>query len=287
MSKSPYVLEARSENFSEVVLTNSRRVPVLVDFWADWCAPCRVLMPILASLADEFGGKFLVAKVNTEEQRELAARYQIRSLPTVKLFRNGEVMDEFMGALPEGAIREFLDRYIERASDRIRQEAGSAQAAGDTTGAMELLRSALRGDPENYRVHRDLIQMLMENEGYNEADAILRSLPASQQTEPEFSRLRNRLQFALVAKGAPAAEALMRAIQADPSDLQARYQLGARKVMDGDYEGALEQLLEVMRRDRGFEDDAARKGMLAVFDLLGGQGPLVSRYRGLMSSALY
>jgi putative thioredoxin len=258
-----------------------------VDFWADWCAPCRVLMPILARLADEFGGKFLVAKVNTEEQRELTARYQIRSLPTVKLFRNGEVMDEFMGALPEGAIREFLDRYIERASDRIRQEARSAQAAGNTARAIELLRSALNEEPENYRVHLDLIQVLMEHEDYDEAEAIIRSLPASQQTEPDFSRLRNRLHFALVAKAAPAPEALARAIEANPSDLQARYQLGARKVMAGDYEGALALLLEVMRRDRGFEDDGARKGMLAVFDLLGGQGPLISRYRGLMSSTLY
>lgn len=287
MSESPYVLEARSENFSQLVLTSSRRVPVLVDFWADWCAPCRVLMPILARLADEFGGKFLVAKVNTEEQRELTARYQIRSLPTVKLFRNGEVMDEFMGALPEGAIREFLDRYIERASDRIRQEARSAQAAGNTARAIELLRSALNEEPENYRVHLDLIQVLMEHEDYDEAEAIIRSLPASQQTEPDFSRLRNRLHFALVAKAAPAPEALARAIEANPSDLQARYQLGARKVMAGDYEGALALLLEVMRRDRGFEDDGARKGMLAVFDLLGGQGPLITRYRGLMSSTLY
>lgn len=287
MSHSPYVIEARSDNFADAVLESSYRVPVLVDFWADWCAPCRVLMPVLANLADEYGGKLLVAKVNTEEQRDLAARYQIRSLPTVKLFRNGEVVDEFMGALPESAVRDFLDRYIERESDKVRQEALSAHAAGMLDKAIALLRGALTEDPENYRVHLDLLDLLMQQQDFEEAEQVLASLPASQRTEPGFREAQNRLQFAGAANEAPPVDALIRAIELDPSNSDARYQLSARKVMSGDYEAALEQLLEIMRRDRNFGDDAARKGMLAIFDLLGGQGPVVSRYRSLMSSALY
>ena len=248
---------------------------------------CRVLMPALAKLADEFRGKFLVAKVNTEEQRELAARYQIRSLPTVKLFRNGEVMDEFMGALPESAIREFLDRYIERGSDKARHAALAAHAAGETDKAIALLKEAMDADPENYRVHQDLLRLLMDQQAYQEAEQLLASLPASQRSNPGFTEFRNRLQFASTAKDAPAPDVLMKAIEADASDSQARYRLSAVKVMAGEYEPVLQQLLEIMRRDRSFGDDAARKGMLAIFDLLGGQGPLVSRYRSLMSSALY
>jgi len=287
MSESPYVSVATSENFSRVVIENSYRVPVLVDFWADWCAPCRVLMPLLAGLANEFGGKFLLAKVNTEEERDLGAQYQIRSLPTVKLFRNGEVMDEFMGALPEGDIRRFLDQYIERASDRIRQDALAAHERGESETAISMLQSAMAEDPENYRVHLDLVRVLMDSQDYQQADEILCSLPASQRANPESRALQNRLQFAAVAKDAMPPEVLLERIAANPSDLEARYQLSAIHVLAGDYEPALEQLLEVMRRNRSFRDDAAREGMVAVFEMLGGQGSLVSRYRNLMSSALY
>ncbi len=287
MSDSPYVTEATSDNFVDLVLQNSYRVPVLVDFWAEWCAPCRVLAPVLTKLADEFRGKFLVAKVNTDEQRDLATRYQIRSLPTVKLIRNGEVMDEFMGALPDSAVREFLDRYIERDSDKARQEAHAAHAVGDTERAVTLLKEAIAEDPDNYRVHQDLLGLLMEQRDYEAAEQILRSLPASRRSSPEFTGLQNRLKFAAVATEAPSQDVLLKAIEADPLDNQARYQLSAIHVVHGDYKAALQQLLVIMRRDRKFGDDAARKGMLAIFDMLGGQNPLVSRYRGLMSSALY
>ncbi len=287
MSESPFVYNVNSESFSRVVLENSYQVPVLVDFWADWCAPCGMLMPILAKLANEFAGRFILAKLNTEEEKMLAAQYQIRSLPTVKLFRNGEVMDEFMGALPESAIREFLDRYIERESDRIRQEALTAHQNNDSDRAIELLREALEKDQDNYRVHRDLIRLLLDTRKYQEADELLRSLPANHKTRAEFQELAHQAQFAAIADGAPPVAELMQAIETNPSDSEARYQLSAIKVLSGDYAAALEQLLEIMRCDRAFRDDAARKGMLGIFQLLGGKGPLVSRYRGLMSSTLY
>ena len=287
MSDSPYVLDVTAEDFSQIVVENSWRFPVLVDFWADWCAPCRALTPVLVKLADEFGGRFLVAKVNTEEQQGIAAEFQIRSLPTVKLFRNGEVMDEFMGALPESAIREFIDRYVERASDKLREQATASHRAGDSEQAVALLRTAVSEDPTNYRLHRDLLQILLETRRFAEAEELLRTLPANQRTSPEFTGMRNRLQFGLAAEGAPDAGELEQTIQADPANSEARYQLGAIHVLAGDYEPALEQLLQIMRRDRAFRDDAARKGMVAIFELLDGKGPLVTRYRSLMSSALH
>jgi putative thioredoxin len=287
MSESPYVFETTQDTFAEAVLENSRRVPVLVDFWAAWCAPCRMLMPILAKLADEHQGKLLVAKVNADVEQGLAAQYGVRSLPTVKLFRNGQVVDEFLGALPEGAVREFLAPHVERESDRVRAEALAAHRARDSERAVALLRQASLDDPENLRVHLDLAQVLAETGQYGEAERVLRSLPASRQLEPAVASLLTRIGFASVASAAPDRAELERRVAESPEDLDARYQLACHRILSADYPGALELLFEVLSRDRSYRDDAARKAMLGIFDLLGGKGPLVSRYRALMSSALY
>ncbi len=288
MNDSPNVFVVDAENFAEVVIDASYSMPVLVDFWADWCAPCRALMPVLASLANEFRGKLTVAKVNTEEQREIAAEYQIRSLPTVKLFRNGQVMDEFMGAIPEAAIREFVDPYMERASDKLAAEAMTKHRSGDSAEALALLKRGLDDDPSNYRLHRQLLEVLMSTQRFREAEEVIQGLPANQQTSADVVRMRSRLRFGRIAEGAPPALELERTIEADPSNSEARYQLSAVHVLAGNFEAALEQLLQITRRDRAFRDDAGRKGMIDVFELLeDDQSALISRYRGLMSSALH
>ncbi|MDJ0891309.1 MAG: thioredoxin [Gammaproteobacteria bacterium] len=288
MNDTPDVFVVNAENFAEVVIETSYRMPVLVDFWADWCAPCRALMPMLANLANEFRGSLRVAKVDTEEQREIAAEYQIRSLPTVKLFRNGVVMDEFMGALPEGAIREFVDPYVERASDKLAAEAMTKHRTGDSAEAVALLNKGLDDDPSNYRLHRQLLEVLMSTRRFREAEEVIQALPANQQTSADILRISSRLRFGMIAEGAPPALELERTVEADPSNTEARYQLSAVHVLAGNFEAALEQLLQITRRDRAFRDDAGRKGMIDVFELLeDDQSALVSRYRGLMSSALH
>ena len=287
MSESPHVFEVTRDSFRTVVLENSHRVPVLVDFWAAWCAPCRMLMPVLAKLVDEYEGKFLVAKVNTDLEQALAYEYGVRSLPTVKLFRNGQAVDEFMGALPEGAVREFLDRFVERDSDKVREQALAAHRRGDGEGAAALLRLAMADDPENYRLHMDLVEVLIDLGQFAEAEKVLRSLPANRQVEPDVTALLTRIEFATVANEAPDRVALERRVAEHPDDRDARYQLATHRILGGDYEGALELLYRILTEDRHYRDGAARKAMLAVFDLLGGKGPVVSRYRALMSSALY
>jgi putative thioredoxin len=287
MSESPYMYEVDEAGFDELVLNRSHNVPVLVDFWAAWCGPCQVLMPRLAKLAEEYQGRFILAKVNTDVEQRLAGRYGIRSLPTVKLFRNGEVVDEFMGAQPDSTIRDLLDRHLPRESDSAAEAALRDHQAGRTEDALQALRAAVALDPANDRVKLQLARLLFDLGRLDEGDQILRSVSVKALGDPETTALAAKLEFARVAAGAPPAPELEQAIGANPGNMQARYQLAARRVLEANYEAAMEQLVEIVRSDRRFADDAGRKGLLTVFNLLGGKGDLVKRYRNLLSMAMH
>ncbi|MDZ7751212.1 MAG: thioredoxin [Gammaproteobacteria bacterium] len=287
MSDSSFIAEATERDFEARVLRPSFEVPVLVDFWADWCAPCRALAPVLTALAEAYQGAFLLVKVNTDEQQALAQHYSVRSLPTVKVFRNGEVVEEFMGAQPEAVVREILDRHVERHSDKLRAEAAALHQAGELEAALATLRGALQEDPDNTRIHADLVPLLLEAGALDEAEEVMKKVPVDKGVEPEFKALAARIEFARDTEQGVDAETLEARVEADPADLDSRYQLAVQYVSASQYEEALEQFLEIMRRDRGFRDDAGRKGMLSVFQLLDNGGPLVSRYRSLMSAVLY
>nr|VFJ64264.1 MAG: thioredoxin [Candidatus Kentron sp. FW] len=287
MSTSEFVFDVDEQNFPEIVLENSHRIPVLVDFWASWCAPCRMLAPILTKLAEEFSGAFIVAKVNTDEQRQLASQYQVQSLPTVKIFRNGAVSEEFLGAQPEHAIRQILDRHVERESDQIRVRAITLHEQGNTNEAIELLQDARVSDPANERVSLDLAGLLLKERRFTEVDEVLREFPDKRQMDSDVSQLRIRVRFSRIADSAQTTAALEDRIAKDPGDCEAHYQLGARRAVEGDYEVAMNHFLEIMRKDRSFQDDAGRKGLVDIFALLGAGNSLVSRYRSLMSSMLH
>jgi putative thioredoxin len=286
MNELPSIIDITADDFAASVLERSRAVPVLVDFWASWCGPCKMLMPLLEKLAGEYQGQFLLAKANIDEQQELAAHYGVQSVPTVKVFRHGEVVDEFLGVQSEAAIRAIIDRYVERRSDRAFAEAQAAYARGEVEEALEAGRAAADSDPQNHRLAIALAEMLLEQDRLDEAEARLRALPADIGAEEAVGMLLARLEFARVAYDAPAAEELASSVAANPDDSEARYRLGCRRVVAGDYEGAMEQFLELMRRNRSYGDDAARKALLKVFDILGG-GELVQRYRTRMARLLY
>nr|VFJ49808.1 MAG: putative thioredoxin [Candidatus Kentron sp. FM]VFJ71893.1 MAG: putative thioredoxin [Candidatus Kentron sp. FM]VFK18521.1 MAG: putative thioredoxin [Candidatus Kentron sp. FM] len=288
MSTSKYVFDVDERNFPEIVLENSRRMPVLVDFWAAWCAPCRMLAPVLEKLAEEFGGTFLVAKVDTDEQRQLAAEYSVQSLPTVKVFRNAAVVEEFLGAQPEGVIRQVLDRHVERESDRMRTHAMALHEQAKTEEGIRHLRDALAMDPANERIFPDLARLLLAQGHFTEVEALLQGLPVNRQPDADIKEIRIQLEFARIAGNAPPVTELEDRVAKAPGDCEAHYQLGARKVMTGDYETAMNHFLEIMRRDRRFREDAGRKALVDTFALIGeGDPSLVSRYRSLMSSMLY
>ena len=285
MAESPYIIDVTRDNYAQVMQA-SFKVPVLIDFWASWCQPCQVLMPILAKLADEYQGKFLLGKLNTEEEQEIAAQFGIRSIPNVKLFRNGQPVDEFLGAQPERTVREFIDRHVARESDVSVQKAREKLAAGDADAAIALLNQAQESDPDNPRVVLALAGAQAAAGDVAAAEATLDGLPVAEQANPEIAALRSHLYFEGRAAGAPAASELEARLAADPGDHEARFQLALRKVVEQDYDTAMELLLELMKQDRSFGDDAGRNTLLKVFELLG-DDPRVGQYRRRMASMLY
>lgn len=287
MNESPFIFDVTESNYDELVLGKSKEVPVLVDFWAQWCGPCQMQMPILQKLADHYGGKFVIAKIDTDRQSALASSHGIRSIPTMKLFVNGEIVEEILGAQTETALRTLLERYIPRDSDKVRDAAWQAYEQGNADQAMAMLQIAAADDPDNHRLLLDYARIAVQTGYLREAEATLASLPFDIRQESEAKALAGLLEFAHIADGAPQSEALEAALDSSPDDHQARYQLAARRVLEEHHEHALELLLELLRRDRSYGDDAARKSMLAIFDLLGDQHPLVARYRSKMFNALH
>jgi putative thioredoxin len=285
MADSRFIIDVTAENYPQLMQT-SFEVPVLLDFWASWCQPCLVLMPILARLAEEYQGKFLLGKLNTEEQQEIAARFGIRSIPTVMLFRHGQPVDEFMGALPEKAIREFLDRHVARESDATVLKAREHLLAGNAAGAITLLDEAVKADPDNPRIALTLAEAQAAIGDIAAAEATLHKLPADEQNKPEVTALLNQLFFEGQLAGAPDVTELEARLAADPDDRQAQLQLALRKVVEHDYEMAMELLLQLMQKERRFGDDAGRRSLLKVFELLG-DDPRVSRYRRKMAGLLH
>lgn len=284
MADSPFIIEVNQSNFAEVVLQGSQQRPVLVDFWADWCQPCQALMPILAKLAEEYGGQFILAKVNSDQNQELSAQFGVRSLPTVKLFKNGAPVDEFMGALPEGEIRGFLDKHMERESDSIHAQALQTYQAGDTAGALELLKKANEIEPGRAKIVLDLAGMLAQQGETDDAEALLKSLPDDERDKPEVASLLARLEFSRESAGLGDIDELES--KAAEGDLQATYDLAMSLIGNNQYEPAMQHLLNIMKKDRTFKEDIGRTTLLKVFDMMGDH-PLVAQYRRQMFNYLY
>ena len=279
-----HAIDVSTDTFEREVIEASRQAPVLVDFWAPWCGPCRVLKPVLEKLAAEYQGKFRLAKVNSDENPELSAQYGVRSIPSVKAFVDGKLADEFLGARPESAVREFIEGLLPSPADLLRKDAMDAAAREDSDRALTLLAQAAELDPMNDAVHADTAEILLARGRIAEAKAAAGRLSPLASQDRRIGTLLAQLQFADGANVDPSA--LEARIAGNPNDLEARLQLAKALVTQRRYEPALEQLLEIIRRDRKWNDEAGRKTMLSVFDVLGGQGELVSKYRRQLAAAL-
>lgn len=287
MSESPYVFEVTQHNFATVVVENSQRVPVLVDFWADWCQPCQTLTPLLTKLAQEYRGGFILAKVNADAEQGLAGHFRVRSLPTVMVVWQGQIVDQMVGVQPESAYRAVIDQLRASPGDQIVEQVNALWQHGRQKQAIELLREALKHDPDRVELKVTLADKLIQLDRGEEARTLLQSLPAEERDRQPASGLLARLQFADLAQGAPDLATLEAQVRAKPDDCAARRQLAARYVLAGDYEAALEQFMDILRRDPKFGDEAGRKGLIALFEMLGNENPLVIAYRRRMFSLLH
>ena len=251
---------ATTANFATDVVEASRDRPVLVDFWAPWCGPCRTLMPLLDRIADDYAGRFALAKLNTDEEPGVAGQFGIRSIPTVMLFHGGEVVEQFVGVQPESSIRALLDRYV-----------GPGADDGPDSPAALVARA----------------EAALESRDAAAAGAAIADLAARDPEHKSLKSLRARAAFVDAAAARPEVTALRSALDRDPADSAARHALAAHYALAGDYATALSEWLELMRRDRKFGDDLARRSLLAVFDVLGEGHELTTGYRRRMASLLH
>ena len=287
MNNTQNITDVTNETFDTLVIEQSKRVPVLVDYWADWCGPCQMQMPVLGKLVEEHAGGFLLAKVNTDEERELAREHGIRSLPTMRLYKNGEVVEEILGAQTESTLRVIIERHLSRPSDSLRQAAREAHQSGHPEKALALLQEALASDPENHRIRFDCAEMHLLLGQLEESESILASLPRDLREEADAIRLSALLGFARLAEQAPPVDELEHTLQKTPANTEARYQLAAQHAMSGRPQAAMDELLYIIQHDRRYGDDAGRKGLLAMFDLLGNEGELVGSYRRKLFNAMH
>jgi putative thioredoxin len=288
MDANAYVFDANLAGFEQDVILKSREVPVLVDFWAAWCGPCKTLGPILEKLATEFAGGFVLAKVDVDAEQQLAGYFQIKSIPTVMLVKDGQIVDGFPGALPEGQLREFLKHHgVEpREASAAEPEAEPAAAPLDPHEEVVRLRAAVHAQPDEAPLQLDLALALLATGGAAEAEALLDALPADLGSDERAIKARARLGFAALLKDAPPREPLQAAIAANPDDLRARHLLGVRLLVEGESEAALDQFLEMLRRDRSYQDQLAKRSLIDAFRVI--EDPeLVGAYRRKMSSLLF
>ena len=284
MSELPHVFDATTDTFEAEVLRKSPDVPVLVDFWATWCGPCKTLGPILEKLAGEYNGAFVLAKVDVDKEQQIAAAFQIRSVPTVFLVKGGQLVDGFPGALPEGQLREFLASHGIQPAEAA--DAPVEAAPLDPQAQVSALREAIAAEPDKDELKLDLVLALLKTGDATEAERLLDALPANLATDDRAVKARARLGFAAALKDAPSPDALRAALQADPDDLRARHLLGVHALVAGDSEQALEQFLDMLKRDRAYEDGLARKSLIDAFRVIEDEA-LVGQYRRKMSSLLF
>jgi putative thioredoxin len=287
MSESPYIHNVGMQNFQQLVLEKSMQKPVLVDFWADWCQPCQTIMPMLAKLADEYAGKFELAKVNADDERELAGHFGIKSLPTMKLFFQGQLVDERLGAVPESEVRAMLDKHIVSESDQYMQAAMAAYQQGQTEQALQLLNHALANDPENPELKVTIAQIVHAQGDTDSAVRLLDSLDEEGAKLDGAISLRAQIKLAEQLANLPPLEDIEARLATDPGDLEALLFKSRHLTARQDYENAMECLLEIMRRDREYQDEAGRQGLLELFDMLGGEHPSVQQYRRKLFNLLH
>ncbi len=279
MIDSQHIFEATMENFQQDVMEASSSTPILVDVWADWCAPCKQLMPILEKLADEYQGAFRLAKVNADAQQQLTASLGVRSLPTVILVKDGQAVDGFNEARPESEIRKILEKHIEAPAEDPYEKSQRLWEEGDVEGALALLTELNAKDPNNWTVLIDIAQLKAELGDVETAEQVLDSLPTEEKMQHKAKQLAARVKFLKASAELPPVPELEDALDKDPKDPNALHLLALHYILQDKNAEAMELLIRLMQVDSKYKDEVAKTTLIELFDKLGNNNPDVRTYR--------
>ncbi len=283
---STYIIDVTDQTFAAAVLERSKTGPVVVDFWADWCGPCRMLGPILEKLAAEANGAFILAKIDVDHNPQVAMRYQVQGIPAVKAFRDGQMVAEFTGALPEAQVREFIEGLAPSPADQYARQADEWEKNGQPARAIKNYKDALAEKADHYPARVGLGRVLMKQGQVDEALAVLKGIPAGVHERVAADTLVATVQFRQYAIEHNEVD-LRAKIETNPADTPSRYALASLLATEERYPEALAEFLELVRRDRQYNDDGARKAMLALFNIIGQNQPLAKTYRQKLANVLF
>ncbi len=287
MADDDWIFDADEASFETRVVQRSHQVPILVDFWAEWCGPCRYLGPILEEAVEDFEGKVLLAKIDTDRNLNLAQRYRIQTIPNVKAFSKGIVVNEFVGALPEPAIRQFIQRLIPTRADALVDVGAAREKEQRWEDALEAYRGALAHDAGHAAAATGELRVLVYGLQWADARAAYDRMPGPVQVRDDVVALKARMDLAAVEAGAPSLAELEAAVTRNPDDLEAGFQLAGRYAAAQRYREALDAYVSLLRKDRRFKDDAPRKMMLQIFEVVGARSPLAEEYREKLAGVIY
>ncbi len=288
MSDSPFIIQATASNFADLVALSHQK-PVVVDFWAPWCAPCRTVKPLLEKLAVEYAGGFILALVNSDEEQALAQQYGVRSLPTILLMKNGTAVQTVMGAQPEPALRAMIDPHLApRPSDNLRVQAKESLAQGKVTDAIELLKQAAEAEPNNYKIHLDLVSIFIQQGDYAQAKDLFNALGQEAKDSKEGKPLGQLLTFVSIIADAPSPDQLAHQLAENTKDSLSLYQLAAFAVLDRQFESAIQMYLQLFQQDPTFGEGAAKSCLLTIFEMLNPTQPeLVKQGRRRLQTLMF
>lgn len=273
-------------NAAQLLIEESHKRPVVVDFWADWCEPCKVLMPMLEKIANEYQGAFLLAKVNADEQQGITQQFGVRSLPTVMVIQNGQPVDGFTGAQPEAQVRQILEKYLPKPWDGLLEMAQTAMDAGDFASALSPLRQAWEDSGQRLDITLSYARALIESLRLDEAETVLATVRLADQ-DALYEQLRAQLEIKREAAKSPEIEALEAQLAAAPDDLDLRHQLAVQYTDAGQFKEAMAYLIGILRKDFNHGDGATKKLLLDTIASLGKGDPLAAQYQRELYSLLY
>ena len=286
MANPPYIIDATQENFRDLVLGNSRRGPVFVNYWSPGAGPCLKFWPVLEKLANEYAGKFLLVNLNTDKLGQLAKETGVTSIPTVKVFLHEHPVDTIHGAQSESEFRKLINKYVARDSDAVLLTAVMRYEQGNVDESVDMMQRAAEVDPDNPRIPIAQAKLLIKDGDYAAAEKILHSMPKPMQQSQEVSALLIHIGVLLAAQQEPDSASLELRIGKDSSDLSARYALAAHHLLKDDYESALAQLAEILRIDVSYHEQVALRTMRNVLQMLQQDDELHQRYYAVMQSII-